>query len=52
LKLLPHSVIKQRLQIIQNFIDSVMESLEPLKNDKLIREHFQNHTHKLESFKV
>lgn len=52
LKLLPHSVINQRLQIIQNFVDSVMESLRPLKNDKLIREHFQNHTHQISAFKV
>jgi len=52
LKLLPHSVINQRLQTIQNFIDSVMESLKPLKNEKLIREHFQNHTHQLAGFKV
>ena len=52
LKLLPHSVINQRLQIIQKFVDSVMESLEPLKNDKLIREHFQNHTHQISAFKV
>jgi len=52
LKLLPHSVVNKRIQIIQNFIDSVMESLKPLKNEKLILERFQNHTHKLESFKV
>jgi hypothetical protein len=52
LKLLPHSVVKKRLQIIQNFIDSVMKSLEPLKNEKLITERFQNHTHKFEHFKV
>ena len=52
LKLLPHNVINQRLQIIQKFVDSVMESLEPWKNDKLIREHFQNHTHQLAAFKV
>ena len=52
LKLLPHSVVNKRIQIIQNFIDSVMESLKPLKNEKLIREHFQNHTHQLAGFKV
>ncbi len=52
LKLLPHSVVNKRLQTIQNFIDSVMESLKPLKNEKLILERFQTHTHKLEPFKV
>ena len=52
LKLLPHSVVNKRIQIIQNFIDSVMESLKPLKNEKLILERFQNHTHKFEPFKV
>jgi hypothetical protein len=52
LKLLPHSVINQRLQTIQNFIDSVMNELTVFKNEKLIREYFQNHTHTLQSFKV
>lgn len=52
LKLLPHSVVNKRLQTIQNFVDGVMESLKPLKNEKLILERFQTHTHKLESFKV
>jgi hypothetical protein len=52
LKLLPHAVMNKRLQTIQKFVDGVMESLEPLKNEKLILERFQNHTHKLEPFKV
>jgi len=42
----------RRLQIIQKFVDGVIESLEPLNNEKLILERFQNHTHKLEPFKV
>jgi len=52
LKLLPHAVMNRRLHIIQKFVNDVMESLEPLKNEKLILERFQNHTHKLEPFKV
>ena len=52
LKLLPHAVMNKRLQTIQKFVDGIMESLEPLKNEKLILEKFQNHTHKLEPFKV
>ncbi len=52
LKLLPHSVVNKRLQTIQKFVDGVMESLKPLKNEKLILERFQTHSHKLESFKV
>ncbi len=52
LKLLPHTVMNRRLQIIQKFVDGVMESLELLNNEKLILERFQNHTHKLEPFKV
>ena len=52
LKLLPHSVVNKRLQRIDEFVDSVMKSLAPLKQEKLILERFQNHTHKLEPFKV
>jgi len=52
LKLLPHAVMNRRLHLIQKFIDGVMESLELLNNEKLILEKFQNHTHKLEPFKV
>ena len=52
LKLLPHTVMNKRLQTIQKFVDGVMESLEPLKNEKLILERFQNHTHTLEPFKI
>ena len=52
LKLLPNTVMNKRLQTIQKFVDGVMESLEPLKNEELILERFQNHTHKLEPFKV
>ena len=52
LKLLPHSVVNKRLQRIDQFVDSVMKSLAPLKQEKLILERFQNHTHKLEPFKI
>ena len=52
LKLLPHSVVNKRLQRIDEFVDSVMKSLSPLKQEKLILERFQNHTHKLEPFKI
>ena len=52
LKLLPHNVVNIRLQRIQQFIDSVMKCLAPLKQEKLIMERFQNHTHKLEPFKI
>ena len=52
LKLLPHSVVNIRLQRIQQFVDSVMKCLAPLKQEKLIMERFQNHTHKLEPFKI
>ena len=52
LKLLPHSVINQRLQTIQNFIDGVMKELTVFKNEKLIKEYFQNHTHQLAGFKI
>ena len=49
LKLLPHSVVLQR---IDEFVDSVMKSLSPLKQEKLILERFQNHTHKIQPFKI
>jgi len=52
LKLLPHSVVNKRLQRIDEFVDSVMKSLSPLKQEKLILERFQNHTHKIEPFKI
>lgn len=52
LKLLPHSVVNKRLQRIDEFVDSVMKSLVPLKQEKLILERFQNHTHKIEPFKI
>ena len=52
LKLLPHSTVNKRLQRIDEFVNSVMKSLAPLKQEKLILERFQNHTHKLEPFKV
>ena len=52
LKLLPHSVVNKRLQRIDQFVDSVMKSLAPLKQEKLILERFQNHTHKIEPFKI
>jgi len=52
LKLLPHSIVNKRLQRIDEFVDSVMRSLKPLNQEKLILERFQNHTHKLEPFKV
>ena len=38
LKLLPHSVVNKRLQRIDQFVDSVMKSLAPLKQEKLILE--------------
>ena len=52
LKLLPHSVVNKRLQRIDEFVDSVMRSLRPLNEEKLILERFQNHTHTLEPFKI
>ena len=52
LKMLPHTVINQRLQKIQKFIDSVMKELDKFEEPELIKEQFQNHTHKLEPFKV
>ena len=52
LKMLPHTVINQRLQKIQKFIDSVMKELDKFEEKELIKEQFQNHTHKLEPFKV
>ena len=52
LKLLPHSVVIKRLSRIDEFVNSVMKCLDPLKQEKLILERFQNHTHKLEPFKV
>ena len=52
LKLLPHSVINQRLQIIQNFVDSVMKELKLFNNEKIIKEYFQNHSHQISAFKV
>ena len=52
LKLLPHSVGNKRVYSIQKFIDDVLKDLEVLKNEKLIMERFQNHTHKLQPFKV
>jgi len=52
LKLLPHSIGNKRVYRIQKFIDDVMKDLEVLKNEKLIMERFQNHTHKLQPFKV
>ena len=52
LKLLPHSVINQRLQIIQNFVNSVMKELKLFNNEKIIKEYFQNHSHQLTAFKV
>jgi hypothetical protein len=52
LKLLPHSIRNKRVYSIQKFIDDVLKDLELLKNEKLIMERFQNHTHKLQPFKV
>ena len=52
LKLLPHSIVNKRLQRIDEFVNSVMKCLAPLKQEKLILERFQNHTHKLEPFKI
>ena len=52
LKMLPHTVINQRLQKIQKFIDSVMKELDKFENEELIKEQFQNHVHKLQPFKV
>jgi hypothetical protein len=52
LKLLPQSIVNKRLQRIDEFVNSVMKCLDPLKQEKLILERFQNHTHKLEPFKV
>jgi hypothetical protein len=52
LKMLPHTVINQRLQTIQKFIESVMKELDKFEEPEIIKEQFQNHTHKLEPFKV
>ena len=52
LKMLPHTVINQRLQKIQKFIDSVMKELDKFEEKELIKEQFQNHTHKLQPFKI
>ena len=52
LKMLPHTVINQRLQKIQKFIDSVMKELDKFEEKELIKEQFQNHTHKIQPFKV
>ena len=52
LKMLPHTVVDRRLQKIQKFIDSVMKELDKFEEPELIKEQFQNHTHKLEPFKV
>ena len=52
LKMLPHTVINQRLQKIQKFIDSVMKELDKFEEPELIKEQFQNHVHKLQPFKV
>jgi hypothetical protein len=52
LKLLPYTVGNKRVHRIQKFIDDVLKDLEVLKNEKLIMERFQNHTHKLQPFKV
>ena len=52
LKLLPHSIVNKRLQRIDEFVNSVMKCLAPLKQEKLILERFQNHTHKIQPFKI
>jgi len=52
LKMLPHTVVNQRLQKIQKFIDSVMKELDKFEEKELIKEQFQNHTHKIQPFKV
>ena len=51
LKLLPSSVMHKRLRTIENFVNGVMESLQPLKCEKLILERFQNHSHRFD-FKI
>ena len=52
LGLLLPSVMNQRVKIIEKYMDNVMKELSALKNDKMIKEYFQNHTHKLEPFKI
>jgi len=52
LGLLLPSVMNQRVKIIEEYIDDIMKELTILKNDKMIKEYFQNHTHRLEPFKI
>ena len=52
LGLLHPSVMNQRVKVVEKFIDGVMKELTLFKNDKIIQEYFQNHTHKLEPFKI
>ena len=52
LKMLPHTVVDRRLQKIQKFIDMVMKELDKFEEKELIKEQFQNHTHKIQPFKV
>ncbi len=52
LELLHPSVMNQRVKVVEKFIDEVMKELTLFKNDKIIQEYFQNHTHKLEPFKI
>jgi hypothetical protein len=52
LGLLLPSVMNQRVKVVERFIDEVMKELALFKNDKMIKEYFQNHTHKLEPFKI
>ena len=52
LGLLLPTVMNQRVKVLEKRIDEVMKELATLKNDKMIKEYFQNHTHRLEPFKI
>ena len=52
LGLLLPTVMNQRVKVLEKRIDEVMKELTALKNDKMIKEYFQNHTHRLEPFKI